>query len=282
MPSLVASVRGFLLRLYWRLEKLVVPNLKYSQYHYYIHLNNNVPRGCAWLDVGCGHQMFESWMLPEEQELSSRAQLLTGIDLDWDGLAKHRTITQKVHGNIQRLPFVSESLDVIKANMVIVNVSAPDEVLREAYRLLRPGGLFIFHTPNVRCIAMAIASKLSQDLKNLLASVLESRNAEDVFPTFYLMNREEAIRQKAAQAGFEVQDLKAVSSSAITAMLGPFAVVELLYLRILELEQFRCLRSNIIVTLRKPAREHTEDAEELLNRKHERDGNLSAMILVNG
>lgn len=231
---------------------MITPNLKYSQYHYYTHLKHIVPSGCRWLDVGCGHQIFESWMLPEEQELSSRAQILIGIDLNWDGLSKHRTIKQRVLGNIQRLPFASDSFDVITANMVIEHVSAPDDVLLEAYRLLRPGGVFLFHTPNVRCFAMAIASRLSQRVKNLLISVLENRSTEDVFPTFYLMNREQAIREKAGKAGFELQDLKVVSSSAVTGMLGPFVIVELLYLRILELDRFRGLRSNMIVTLQKP------------------------------
>jgi ubiquinone/menaquinone biosynthesis C-methylase UbiE len=246
------SIRNFLFRLYWKLENLIVPTLKYSQYHYYAHLQRIVPSACSWLDMGCGHQMFAAWMLSEQQELSSRARRLIGVDLDWEGLRKHRTIDQKVFAHLQRLPFASESFDVITANMVVEHLSTPDEVLREAYRILRPGGLFIFHTPNIRSLAVAIASKLPQHVKNLLALVLENRNTEDVFPTFYRMNTEGAIQEKAAHAGFELRDLKAVSSSAVTAMLGPLVVIELLYLRMLEVERFRGLRSNLIGTLQKP------------------------------
>jgi len=245
-------MRMLLFRLYWKLEKLLFPSLKSSQYHYLDLLKSLLPTGCLWLDTGCGHQLFGSWMIKEERELAARAKRLIGIDLDLEGLRKHLTINDRVFGSLEKLPFASESFDVVTANMVVEHLSSPHAVLSEIRRVLRPGGLFIFHTPNLYCVVITISSRLPQRLKNFLALVLENRSADDVFPTFYRMNSRRTIEKEAARADFDLQEYRAVSTSAATIMLGPLVIFELLYLRILEASRFRDLRSNIIATLRKP------------------------------
>jgi hypothetical protein len=69
-------MRRLLLRIYWWLEKRIVPGLRYSQYHYHETLQSVVPVNCHWLDLGCGHQMFASWMTKEEQDIGRRASRL--------------------------------------------------------------------------------------------------------------------------------------------------------------------------------------------------------------
>ena len=245
-------MRNLLFRLYWRLEKIFFPKLKYSQYHYYDVLKEAVPANSLWLDLGCGHQMFASWMLAEEQELAKRATRLIGVDLDMEGLKKHPTVMGKVFGNLEDLPFAAGSFNVVTANMVVEHLSAPEKVLREVFRVLRPGGIFVFHTPNARCVVVRVSARLPQAVKTLAARVLEGRKAEDVFPTFYRMNTEGAIRQQMAKTDFQLRQLRTISSSAVTAMLGPVAIVELLYLRLIEADRYKGLRSNVIVTLQKP------------------------------
>jgi ubiquinone/menaquinone biosynthesis C-methylase UbiE len=245
-------MRQLLYRFYWKLEKVFFPGLKSSQYHYYGALKEAVPEGSRWLDLGCGHQMFAYWMTEEEKELARRATLLIGIDLDLAGMKKHQSVTGRVFGNLEQLPFESGSFHVVTANMVAEHLSAPDAVLSEIHRVLRPGGVFVFHTPNARCAMMTISALLPQKLKNLFAHLMENRKEEDVFPTFYRLNTEQAIRERMAKAGFRLEGLRSVSTSAVSAMLGPFAIVELLYLRLIEAERFKGIRSNLIATLRKP------------------------------
>jgi ubiquinone/menaquinone biosynthesis C-methylase UbiE len=246
-------MRDALMRFYWRLEKIFYPRLRYSQVHYYETLKRTIPTSCDWLDLGCGHQMFASWMVAEERELARRSRRLVGIDLDWEGMRKNQAVTERVFGDLEKLPFCAGSFDAVTANMVMEHLPNPQKVLDEVQRVLRPGGILIFHTPNVRCFMMTIASKMPQSLKNLLAGVLEGRKEEDVFPTCYRMNRLAVIRRYASKSGFVVQELKSVSTSAITALLGPVAIVELLYLRILESPHLAGFRSNLIAVLRKSA-----------------------------
>jgi len=156
-----------------------------------------------------------------------------------------------VFGNLEHLPFPPASFDVATANMVVEHLADPDVVLREVQRVLQPGGMFIFHTPNVRSVMMRIASITPQSWKTWLACILEGRKEEDVFPTLYKMNTPAAVQEAAARTGFRVEELRLVSTTAVTSLLGPIAIFELLYLRLLETPGLQGYRSNLIVILRR-------------------------------
>jgi 2-polyprenyl-3-methyl-5-hydroxy-6-metoxy-1,4-benzoquinol methylase len=230
---------------------VIVPGLRYSQYHYFDCLHQWVPDGVDWLDMGCGHQMFASWMMAQERELAKRANHLIGIDLDMEGMRKHNTIRNRVFGTLEQLPFAGDSFSLVTANMVVEHLEEPDRVLAEVRRVLRAGGLFIFHTPNRQCVQMTISRQLPQGAKNVLIELLEGRAEEDVFPTHYRLNTMADIQAGAARHGFQVKSLAAFNSSPVTSMLGPFAAFELTYLRMLEQDRFQGLRSNLITVLLK-------------------------------
>ena len=238
--------------MYWALERLIVPTLRHAQFHYYTTLKEVVARDCSWLDLGCGHQMFNPWMKSEEQEISARSKNIVGIDLNLDSLQRNVAVDSKVLGSLEHLPFHSDAFDLITSNMVVEHVMQPRRLLDEVYRVLRPGGVFVFHTPNVRSVMARVASLLPDTAKRFFALTLEEREASDVFPTFYRMNTPGAIQADARESGFEVTNLRTMSSTAITAMLPVLSAFELFYLRILEMDRFSGFRSNLIVHLRKP------------------------------
>jgi len=244
-------MRSTLMKFYWRMERAFYPELRYSQWHYHQTLNRTIPQGCEWLDLGCGHQMFASWMTVEERDLAMRSRRLIGIDLDWEALKGNKFASATVFGNLESLPFRSISFDIATANMVVEHLTDPDAVLREVRRVLKPGGLFILHTPNLRSVVIGLASRMPQFLKNALALILEGRKEADVFPTHYRMNTLAMIRQRAEVNGFHVQELRSVCSSAITALFGPLSIIELLYLRALAAGSMEGRRSNLICVLRK-------------------------------
>jgi ubiquinone/menaquinone biosynthesis C-methylase UbiE len=248
-----ASLHARLLDFYWSLEKIFCPTLKYSQHHYYETLRCLIPDQCAWLDLGCGHQMFGDWMTAKEKELTGRALMLAGIDLDWEGLRENVVVSGRIFGSLDKLPFGSGVFDVATANMVVEHLENPATVLQEVHRVLRPGGLLIFHTPNLHSVSISLSAKMPQTWKNFLAEILEGRKEGDVFPTFYRMNIRRVIERNAAENGFLVQQVQSVSTCAMTAMLGPFAIIELLYLRMLEAKQLAAYRSNLIAVLKKAA-----------------------------
>lgn len=251
-------VRRLLYRFYWALERLLTPGLKSSQYAYSDELSSQLSlttqaRGVrpAWLDLGCGHQVFGAWMTTEQHDVIAKCRFVCGVDADWNGLTKHAGIHSKVAGDLARLPFRAQSFDTVSCNMVAEHLSDPIGVLREIHRVLRSGGTFVFHTPNLHSWHVFVMRHTPDVLKKPAARILEGRKAEDVFKTHYLLNRTETIEEAASQAGFDVEVIAHVSTSAMTALLAPLAVAELLYLRALSWPSLATFRSNLVVRLRK-------------------------------
>lgn len=59
-----------------------------------------------------------------------------------------------VQGDAERLPFASESFDVIVANQLLPCIPEPESLFTEVARVLRKGGLFVFATlgPGMRSL----------------------------------------------------------------------------------------------------------------------------------
>jgi len=245
------ALRKFLYRVYWKAESAIVPGLTSSQDCYYKKLRPLVPQK-LWLDLGCGHQVFAEWMTKEQTEVVTSCRAAYGIDLDWAGLKAHPAITNKTFGDLTRLPFASASFDLVSANMVVEHLENPEAILAEIHRVLKPNGAFVFHTPNLQGWPIRLASRIPESFKKKLIWFLERRREEDVFQTHYRMNTQSAIQQLAASAGFTVEDITMVSTSAATIMLGPVALLELLYIRYLQQAKRAKFRSNIVAILRKP------------------------------
>src|SRR5579862_9891736 len=107
-------LRGFLMRVYWRIEKRIHPGLRFSQDHYHETLLRRVPTSCEWwLDLGCGHQMIAAWMVQQEKQLAARSRNLVGMDRDLAAMRKNPVITSGIAGDLEALPFERDQFDVI-------------------------------------------------------------------------------------------------------------------------------------------------------------------------
>jgi len=62
-------------KIYWKFEKAIAPELTSSQYHYQEKLFANLrEQEFAWLDRGCGQQVFVTWMKREQNEMVARTE----------------------------------------------------------------------------------------------------------------------------------------------------------------------------------------------------------------
>ena len=50
--------RDVFYKIYWRLQSIIVPGLKYSQTIYEDVINEYCEKTFKWLDLGCGHHTF--------------------------------------------------------------------------------------------------------------------------------------------------------------------------------------------------------------------------------
>jgi 2-polyprenyl-6-hydroxyphenyl methylase/3-demethylubiquinone-9 3-methyltransferase len=98
------------------------------------------------LDLGCGAGFLSNF-------LANLGHHVTGIDTTAENLAVARAHdpTQTVayeRGDACALPFPDHSFDVVCAMDLLEHVTEPDRLIAEVGRVLRPGGVFFFHTFN--------------------------------------------------------------------------------------------------------------------------------------
>lgn len=245
------ALRSRLFNVYWTIRRLIAPSLKYSQYTYEAILKRYVNPSVDWIEMGCGHSVLPSWRQMEEQQLIKNCRTIFGIDYDLHSLKAHSTISKKLRGDITKLPFTSQSCDLVTANMVVEHLDNPDFQFREIHRILKPKGIFLFHTPNAYGYGVILSRLVPEALKGKLIHLIEGREEHDVFPTHYAANTENKIRTLAEKTGFEVVEIHLLVTDAIFAMITPLALLELLWIRLLMAGPFRNLRTNMIVALRK-------------------------------
>jgi SAM-dependent methyltransferase len=137
--------------------------------------------------------------------------------------------------------------------MVVEHLDNPDTQFREVSRVLRPGGVFLFHTPNALGYFTMLARVVPRPIKLRFVYLLDGRTPEDVFPAYYRANSRRRIERLAHMTGLQVERFTLLVTDAMFAPVPPLAFVELLWLRILMTRHFKPLRTNIIAVMRKQA-----------------------------
>ena len=104
-------------------------------------------KGGRILDIGCADGNLS---LIAKEVL--RAKEVYGLDVTTECLqeaSKKGVRTFKVDVNRDRFPFEVDSFDVIIASEILEHCILPENLLREAYRVLKTGGYLILSTPNL-------------------------------------------------------------------------------------------------------------------------------------
>jgi SAM-dependent methyltransferase len=257
------TVRDLSLRFYWKAQSLMVPGLQYAQTLYEQVLWQVTTGREAWLDLGCGHQVLPPWRSVQEINLVKQTRVTIGLDADFQSLKSHRTIARRVCGSVTTLPFTSGSFDLVSSNMVFEHLDDPERQLREIARVLRPNGVLVFHTPNVRGYPTVLAKLVPEFVKKKLIWALERRHEEDVYPTFYRINSPERIHDMAARAGLSVVSLRMIVSGAALAVFPPAALFELVLIKVLMGQSLKNFRPNIIAVLQKPSQPAAPHSESI-------------------
>ena len=100
------------------------------------HVLARIPHGKRILDLGCGTGLF----LAAYEEQGGCG---TGLDISRGMLDKARsrcTASDVTLGNAEILPFRNDSFDAVTSLLAFSYVHRPEDLLSEAWRVLRPGG----------------------------------------------------------------------------------------------------------------------------------------------
>ncbi len=105
---------------------------------------SGLPKGSRVADLGCGSGIFTNL-------LHQAGYDSTGVDISPKlvalGQAKFPHV-RLIEGDIENLPFPSESLDGALLSGVVHHLPDPRKCAAEVFRVLRPGGKFVAFDPN--------------------------------------------------------------------------------------------------------------------------------------
>ncbi|MCB8918636.1 MAG: class I SAM-dependent methyltransferase [Ardenticatenaceae bacterium] len=175
--------------------------------------------GSRVLDLGCGRGGLVEQLAAEGLPLAQ----VVGIDPDWHSLHEHRLRLPRAQAFSHPLPFAAASFDLIFASWLLEHLPRPGADLAEIARVLRPGGAFVFITPNKRH-PLATLNRLFGRLgrwQGQLVARLYGRAAADTFPTYYRANTAGVLAQLALAHGLALEQLAVVPDPTYLAFNAP-------------------------------------------------------------
>jgi SAM-dependent methyltransferase len=168
------------------------------------------------LDLGCGRGGVVELFWRD-------VRLAAGLDPDSPSLTGHRAPGMPIlRGVGEHLPFAGESFDLVVCLWVLEHVREPLTVLREVARVLRPGGHFVFLTPNLRnpLLLLNRIGKALPSLQTRFVSRFYGRRESDTFPVQYRANTVGILRALAQESGLAVAELRVVQDPTYLAVNG--------------------------------------------------------------
>ena len=164
------------------------------------------------LDLGCGRGGLV-------EQLDHPLAAIVGIDPDLDSLREHRLPLPRAQASSSHLPLAESAIDVAFASWLLEHLPQPGRDFAELARVLRPGGAFVFITPNQRH-PLALLNRLlgrAGQAQRWLVSRLYGRAGGDTFPAYYRANSPATIARLANENGMRLARLETIEDPTYLA-----------------------------------------------------------------
>ncbi len=133
------------------------------------------------LDAGCG----PGGLVKGYVDVAER---VVGVDRYAAHFQEPAEISTLVESDLDALPFPSASFDLLTCSWVLEHLQAPERVFAEVVRVLKPGGHFLFITPNKHNYVVRLREMLPNALGRRATRAIYARNEDFINPTYYRAN----------------------------------------------------------------------------------------------
>jgi SAM-dependent methyltransferase len=224
---------------YRREYERVKPGWKESLDIYWDMIDANVHEDTVVLDIGCGHGDFL-------RDIYVRTEQTYGVDLDAEALKLNTIIKHTVVGSADLLPFADNFFDVIVSAWVLEHLDHPATAFREIYRVLKPGGVVIFLTPNALNYNVWLIRAIPNRFHDFLTRRLYNRQEHDTYPVRYHINSIRQVERILRPIGFRQARFIFNGDPTYISFNPLLFKCACLLERILDLRPLQCLRVHLI------------------------------------
>ena len=176
-------------------------------------------------------------------------------------------VSEEVLGNVHlkrgsvltdaTFPYEDDSFDLAVSNYVVEHIPDAHDHLREVARVLKPGGAYVFRTPNLWHYVAIVARLTPDSVHKALANRLRNLSEEEhePWPTVYAMNTPRRVHEVARATGLTVRSLDMCEKEPSYGMYArPLFLTFMAYERVVNASPLLAgLRANMFVVLGKPS-----------------------------
>jgi len=176
---------------------------------------------------------------------------LIGVDKS-EEVRLNNHLDRYVIQDAEGLPFETATIDAVFSDFTFEHFSAPEKVISEISRVLKPGGSLVFRTVNAFHYVAICALILQGRTRATILSKL-GRSPDEAFPTYYRINTRRSILRTLELNGLDVEEMIFVEGPPdYLAFSKTLYRLGVLYERVANTShRTRLLRANMIVAARK-------------------------------
>ena len=177
--------------------------------------------GFRVLDLGAGAGRVA------QMDFRGRGARVAGLDPDPRVAANPYLDEAHVGSGEDMRCFRDGEFDMVFSDNVLEHVARPGRFMGEVGRVLKPGGVFVTKTPNLRHY-MPLVARCTPLWFHRSYNRLRRRAEADTFPTLYRLNTPAAQRRHADAAGLRVRSIRSVEGRPeylrLSWLLYPFGI----------------------------------------------------------
>jgi SAM-dependent methyltransferase len=183
----------------------------------------------------------------------SHAAQICGVDLD-PRVVDNPLLDEGRIANVERIPYEDDRFDVVFSDNVLEHLYEPEEAFREVARVLKPGGVFLFKTPN-KWHYMPTIAQLTPHGFHQAVNRWRGRAEIDIFPTHYRANTCADVAHLAERSGLQIELVERIEGRPeYLRITWPTYLLGILYERLVNsTESLALFRILLVGTFRKPS-----------------------------